>query len=115
MLLNKCTKQEEEEGEEGEKEEEEENEVFDSKAFDDNPSGFNQLQFVNSLTLHAACHFSIAKRARIRRCRLLLRPKKLRVDSLNNKAVSTILSLVSFSDLFTCRSVALYLGQYSIE
>ena len=42
-------------------------------------------------------------------------PKKLRVDGLNNKAVSTIYSLVFYSDLFACRSVALYLGQYPIE
>ena len=106
VLLNKCRKQEAQE---------EENEVLDSKAFDDNPSGFNQLQFMKSFTVHATCPFSIAKHARIRRCRSLLRPKKLWVDGLNNKAVSTVYSLVFYSDLFACRSVALYLGQYPIE
>ena len=106
VLLNKCRKQ-------GTLEEE--NEVSDSKAFDGNPSGFNQLQFVKSFTVHAACPFNIAKHARIRRCRSLLCPKKLRVDGLNNRAVSTIYSLVLYIDLFASRSVALYLGQYPIE
>ena len=74
--------------------------MLDRKAFDDHPSGFNKHQFVKSFTVRAACPFSIAKHARIRRCRSLLCPKKLRVDGLNNKAVSTIYSLVFYSDLF---------------
>ena len=74
---------------------------------------FNQLQFLKSFTVQATCPFGIAKHARIRRWpSLLLRPKKLRVDGLNNEAVSTICTLLFYSDLFACRSVALYLGQF---
>lgn len=67
--------------------------VLESKTFNDNPSRFNQLQFVKSFIVHAACLFSIAEHARIRRCLPLLCPKQLQVDGLNNKAMSTILQV----------------------
>ena len=73
VLLNKYRKQETLE---------KEIEVLDGKAFNYDPSGFNQL--------HASCTFSIADHARIWRGRSLLCPKKLHVNGFNNKAVSTI-------------------------
>ena len=86
--------------------------MLDSKAFDDELSVFNQLLSLTSFAVHAAFHLSIAKHARIRRCRSLLFPEKLRVDGLSKKAAITTYRIFYSNDLFACRSAALHLGQY---
>lgn len=65
-------------------------EALDSKSYNDDPDRYIRIQFTKGFIIHAACPFSIAEHPRVRKTLAVMSPKKLKVDRLNNKAVSRV-------------------------
>lgn len=67
--------------------------TLNSKAYKDNPSRYNQIQFVKSYVISAACPFNLGENPNVRHQQAVASggdKDKFAVDSLNKKAVSLV-------------------------